>query len=66
MFLYYSINIYGSNMKKLRNKKGERLILDVSGRKAVLHSKEGTISYTAFIDFDKSVDYQKITKIRLV
>lgn len=53
-------------MRKLKNKNGERLILDVSGRKAVLKNEHGSTAYTAFIDFDKSSDYQKITKIRLV
>ena len=53
-------------MKRLRNKKGERLILDVSGRKGVLHSNGTTITYTAFIDFDLNADYKKITKIKLV
>ena len=53
-------------MKKLRNKKGEKIILDVSGRKAILKNEYGTTNYTAFIDFDKNSDYEKITKIRLV
>lgn len=53
-------------MKKLRNKKGERLILDVSGRKAVLKNEHGSTNYTAFINFEKNSDYEKITKIRLV
>lgn len=53
-------------MKKLKNKNGERLILDVSGRKAVLKDEHGTTNYTAFIDFDKNNDYEKIIGIRLV
>ena len=53
-------------MKKLRNKKGERLILDISGRRAVLKNEDGSTNYTAFITFDKNSDYEKITKIRLV
>ena len=54
-------------MRKLVNKKnGERLILNVSGRKAVLKSGEVSTHYTAFIDFDKNSEFEKIIGIRLV
>ena len=53
-------------MRKLRNKHGERLILDVSGRKAIMKSEKETIHYTAFIEFDRTAEYEKIRKIRLV
>lgn len=54
-------------MKKLKSKNSdERILLDVSGRKATLKTGKETINYTAFIDFDKTAQYEKITKIRLV
>ena len=54
-------------MKKLKSSNGdERLLIDVSGRKAVMKSGKETTKYTAFIDFDRSSGYDKITRIRLV
>ena len=55
-------------MKKLRNRnnENEKLVVNVSARKAVLKDEHGTTHYTAFIDFEKNNDYEKITKIRLV
>lgn len=48
------------------NNENERLILNVSGRKAVLKNEHGSTNYTAFIEFDKNNDYEKIIGIRLV
>ena len=48
------------------NNANEKLVLNVSARKAVLKNEHGSTNYTAFIEFDKNNDYEKITKIRLV
>lgn len=55
-------------MKKLRNMNNanEKLVVNVSARKAVLKDEHGSTNYTAFIEFDKNNDYEKILGIRLV